>query len=288
MNTVSRPRLMPNDLLWGAYLLLTLAQLVFAGAAGTQDTLVFAALLAGQVGVLIWNARQPGLITWRFRLAYFGIAMNVAFQQMRSAVPAFRSWRADELLQNIDRYLLGGNLSVAAQGLIRPWLTDFFSGCYMLFFPYLAFSLIAYLFGPLPLARRFYAGLFSLYGLGFIGYTLLPAAGVYLAMPEAFRVPLEGGAITRWNAQLVALGSTRVDVFPSLHVAVSSFILLFDWRHRRWRFWAYLLPCAGLWLSTLYLRYHYFIDLLAGFVLAVLALRIAARYDDRPHASEPS
>lgn len=286
MTAASPPRLMPNDALWGAYLLLTLAQLAVAGALATLDTLVFAALIAGQVGVLLWNARRPGLASWRIRLAYFGIAMNVAFQQMRTAVPAFRSWRADELLQTVDQYLVGGNLSIAAQGLVHPALTDLFSGCYLLFFPYLTFSLIAHLFGPLPLARRFYAGMFSLYGLGFIGYTLLPAAGVYLAMPDAFSVPLEGGTLTRWNTQLVHLGSTRVDVFPSLHVAVSSFILFFDWRHRRWRFWAYLLPCVGLWLSTLYLRYHYFIDVLAGFALAALALRIAARYDDRPHATE--
>ena len=63
-----------------------------------------------------------------------------------------------------------------------------------------------------------------------------------------------------------------MDCFPSLHCAVSSYILFFDRRHRRWRFWLYLVPCVGLWVSTLYLRYHYFVDLVAGFALSAAAL----------------
>ena len=38
-----------------------------------------------------------------------------------------------------------------------------------------------------------------------------------------------------------------------------------------------LLPCVGLWISTVYLRYHYFVDLAAGLVVALLALWITYR-----------
>jgi membrane-associated phospholipid phosphatase len=68
-----------------------------------------------------------------------------------------------------------------------------------------------------------------------------------------------------------------VDVFPSLHCANSLYILLSDYEHKRWRFWAYLVPCVGLWASTLYLRYHYFIDVLCGLVLGWLAWMMANR-----------
>ena len=89
-------------------------------------------------------------------------------------------------------------------------------------------------------------------------------------------MPLTGGWPTEANATLVAIGGNKVDVFPSLHCAASAFILAFDKRHSRARFWLFLVPVAGLWLSTLYLRYHYLVDLVAGFALAGVALKVTA------------
>jgi membrane-associated phospholipid phosphatase len=58
-------------------------------------------------------------------------------------------------------------------------------------------------------------------------------------------------------------------VFPSLHIAVSLFLwltLLKDYR----RLGLLLTPLLVLlWASTIYLRYHYCIDLIAGVCLAV-------------------
>jgi membrane-associated phospholipid phosphatase len=79
-----------------------------------------------------------------------------------------------------------------------------------------------------------------------------------------------------------------VDVFPSLHCAVSAFFLFFDLLHRRWRFWLYLVPCVGLWLSTIYLRYHYFIDVICGFVLAAFALWASEKRSSDLPANQPT
>jgi len=131
---------------------------------------------------------------------------------------------------------------------------------------------------PLPLAQRFWAGLFTLYGIGFLGYSLVPAAGPWVSLAGQFAVPLTGGWITDLNARVIGAGSNGVDVFPSLHCAVSAYCLFFDLRHKRWRFFAYVVPCVGLWLSTVYLRYHYLIDLVAGFALAAVVLEVARRF----------
>ena len=146
-----------------------------------------------------------------------------------------------------------------------------------IFFPYLLFSLIYYFIGDIRRLKAFVAGLFSLYGIGFLGYAMVPAAGPYLAFAHEFHVPLTGGMLTQWNNDLVKMGSSGVDVFPSLHVAVSCFLLGFDFRHKRWRFLIYLLPCLGLWLSTIYLRYHYLTDVVVGWCLALFALWTAER-----------
>jgi membrane-associated phospholipid phosphatase len=73
-------------------------------------------------------------------------------------------------------------------------------------------------------------------------------------------------------------GSNAVDVFPSVHVAASLYLLLFDWQHCRPRFWWVLVPCVVLWMSTVYLRFHYFVDLLAGVAVALLGWWVARTY----------
>ncbi len=271
------PALLTHEWLFGTYMLFMALGLVFARGPLDVNTLAYLAGLLIAAGLIALTAHRNTSATWRTRLLFYPLAMNFYFQLMRTAVPAVHPGKMDSLLREADQLLLPDTPSLLLQPLVTPWATELFSACYFLFFPYLAFNVISYAFGDLGRLRAFTVGLFSLYGVGFIGYALVPAGGPYLALPEEFTIPLRGGLITELNAYAVRNGSTGVDVFPSLHVAVSSFLLGFDFRHRRRSFWFFLLPCIGLWLSTLYLRYHYLIDLLFGFALAALALWLADR-----------
>lgn len=271
--------LMPHEWLFGGYLLVTSLRLVVSQGAFGADTLVFLGVLAGALFAAYYCNRHPTERIWRIRLFYYPIMMNVAFQQMRTAVPSFHPETADGVLNAIDVWLIGQTPALLLQPLNSPWLTELFSICYILFFPYLLFSIIYYFGGSLHLLKSFTVGLFSLYGIGFLGYTLLPAGGPYVYLASRFDAALEGWLVSGWNAELVRMGSSGVDVFPSLHVAVSSFLLFFDRRHKPWRYRAYLVPCVGLWLSTLYLRYHYLVDVIFGFALAALSLYVARRFE---------
>ena len=91
--------------------------------------------------------------------------------------------------------------------------------------------------------------------------------------------------MTALNHTVVERGSNRVDVFPSLHVAARAFMLFFDRRFARWRYRLYLPAAVGLWVSTVYLRFHYGIDVLAGALLAVVALLVAFAVAARTDAS---
>ena len=284
MKRPSERLLLPHEAIFGAFLAITWVrfglQLGFLG----PEALLYLAMLAVDAGLIAFCRRQPTRARWLLRLLFHPIALNVVFLHMKEAIPRIAPQRLDLALQRIDLALLGGNLSLRLESLIHPVLTEILSFCYLLFFPYLLFSLVWYFRKDLDTLRAFLVGLFTIYGLGFLGYTLVPAWGPWVAMAEQFRVPLTGGPITRLNDLIVRLGSNGVDVFPSLHCALSSYFLFFDRRHTRWRFLLYLAPCLGLWFSTLYLRYHYFIDLLCGFALSAFALWISARFEreERP------
>jgi membrane-associated phospholipid phosphatase len=285
---MANPRTMPNHrvgahfLAFGAYLTAMTGGLISVAAWN------YAALFGAMLGALVWithheltrdqsTAAEQGYAADLATDLFFPIAINIAFFAMAGAVPALRSTRYDTVLFSIDTALFGGTASLWAERFISPALTDLLSLCYLFFWPLLSFSLLRYFFWQKERRPAFYEGLFTVYGVGFLGYLLVPAAGPYLAFPDLFPVFLDGGLITRINRAVVLAGSSRVDVFPSLHCAVSAYILGFSYRHSRRELWWLLLPVVGLWASTLYLRYHYLVDVTCGFLLAWLGLAIARR-----------
>ena len=277
--------LLPHELFFQLFVLITWLRLVRATGLLSPLSLVYASFLL-IAALLIYLSSRVTLPAnaghqwaWRFRLLYYPIVMNVAYMNLAPVVAKIhRGPLLDSVLLRIDSLLIGPNLSLGLESHIHPLLTEFLSFCYMLYIPYLVFSMLWYFFGALPLLKRFYLGLFTIYGLGFLGYTFVPAAGPYLAMTREFHVPFTGWHFTEWNAAMVRYGSNGVDVFPSLHCAVSSYMLFFDRWYKKWRFRLYALPCVGLWFSTIYLRYHYFIDVLVGFALSAAVLYLTRRW----------
>jgi membrane-associated phospholipid phosphatase len=125
-------------------------------------------------------------------------------------------------------------------------------------------------------------GVIVCFYLGYALYVLLPAAPPRLVLVYDFKKTLYGypGLLSSLSARAFEL--LPVDsrgAFPSLHAAVSLLALVYAWRFVR-PFFYVLLPFAiGLWVSTIYLRHHYFVDLAAGWLLAPVALWLAPRLD---------
>lgn len=289
MKPIDQWRVLPHEVFCGCFLVVTWVRLSLAeGPLGPNAALYLAMIVLNALLIGFGHSRPW---RWRLRLLGYPLAMNVIYFNMKAAIPRIAPTRMDTLLQRADALLVGGDLSVRLQAFVHPIATEFFSACYILFFPYLTVSVVAYAVGELALFRKFIIGLFTIYGLGFIGYSFVPAAGPWSALASDFVAPLKGWWITSLNAAVVTRGSNGVDVFPSLHCAISTYLLLFDYQHRRWRFWCYLIPCVGLWCSTLYLRYHYLIDVICGFALALFALwltRAVTRQTDPSTAMLPS
>ena len=268
--------LLLHEVLFQAFLVITWLRLVWSARLTNLTALAYLGGIVLAAGLIVLSTQTKGQLGWRLRLLYYPIVMNVAYMHMAPVVARIhRGPLADAWLRSIDARLIGENLSLRLESASRPLFTEPLSFCYMLFIPYLTLSMLWYFCGSLPLLKRFYLGLFSIYGIGFLGYTFVPAAGPYIAMASEFHGPLIGGTFTRWNAAMVSFGSNHVDVFPSLHCAISSYMLFFDRWYKRWRFRIYAVPCIGLWISTIYLRYHYFVDVIVGFALAGFALWLA-------------
>lgn len=180
----------------------------------------------------------------------------------------------DAHLLQIDRRLFGETPAVAMQRFVSAPLTNAMVVAYFLHLilpPLLALSLYR---KDLQLFRRFLLSVFLAGAIGSAGYAFVPATGPALAFPSLFHVSL-GGSLEKPVLRLIDTARAPRDVFPSLHVAVSAIVLWFGAKNsRRWFWWLLPLVLAN-WVSTMYLRYHYFIDVVAGWACALVAIAIA-------------
>ena len=270
-------KVLPHEWLCLALLAWLLVQLVAAVGWWNRESLVVGFLLVVNCALVVFFPYGDSDRSWRLRMLSYAVSMNALYFELRTAIPAMNPELNDSALQAADQALVGMNLSLRLQQIVHPELTDVLSLCYMLFFIYLIIGQVRYLIDDLAVLKKYAVGQFSLYAVGYFGYSLVPALGPHVAMAGQFSTPLVGGWPTEANEQLVLNASIGVDAFPSLHCGSSLYLLLSDYQHRRWRFWVYVIPCVGLWLSTLYLRYHYFVDVFCGLALGWLSWMMANR-----------
>jgi membrane-associated phospholipid phosphatase len=112
--------------------------------------------------------------------------------------------------------------------------------------------------------------------LSYLGYFAVPAQGPGY-FPEEVGVPQPkwDAATQQAKAWITAIEGDARDTFPSGHVIVAAIAVFACLRHRARIAACVTAPVAlAVTLSTLYLRYHYLVDVLAG--LAVAALSAAA------------
>jgi len=186
-------------------------------------------------------------------------------------------------LIGLDQALFGAQPSVWSERFVSRGLTELMSFLYINFF-WIApsTSLVLLLQRRWREFRSVTLAVITCFYMGYLLYVLFPAAPPRLVLVYDYKTSLEGyprlfSSLEAGAFQLLPVDSRAA--FPSLHAAVSLLALVSAWRHERRLFWPLLPFVLGLWVSTIYLRHHYFVDLLAGWLLAPLALWLAPRLD---------
>ena len=245
--------------------------LVFAGV-------LFFWLLAKNIGLSIQIGVAAGLLLFSismctdkqgywisFRHLSLYLFLFFMYESIVRIIPALERPIFDAQLLEIDRALFGETPSLLFSP--HPLLSEVMSAGYLSYHLYIYGTVLFFLWRRPAYGSFFFRYLFSGFTFGLIGYVCIPAKGPFIAYADLFSVEITGWWLTKWNAFLVSNGSPVYDVFPSLHVLMTLIMLDFDWQHRRVIFW-FMLPIVCILLtSTLYLRYHYALDLVAGVVV---------------------
>jgi len=197
--------------------------------------------------------------------------VTVPFFQLREMIPIICPEDVDAQLRALDLWLFGGDAAVWFERFATPFASAWFAASY---FGYYVVG-GSFVVGMMLFCRR--QMVFLEFGLVVLGtvcvgtalYCVFPALGPYVYLADQFLGPLPGETVVPFVHGTIQHGPLR-DAFPSMHAGVPVAIFLLSARHFR--------PVAaicGLWvphivISTMFLRYHYLIDVIAGVLLAIL------------------
>lgn len=207
----------------------------------------------------------------------------LAYRALRGALPALVARGHEDALRAADRALLGSSPAWSLAPLHARWLTELCAYAYAtMFLLPLAVLLVLYARGRDHELRRVALALQVAFYLGFAVFLVVPARSPDVVYPFP---PLVGygfyEASTRgWRS----LQAVTYDAFPSMHTAISTIALVAAIRLRRALSPRHpavpvvaLAPVVVLLqFSTLYLRQHYFVDLVAGWAVAAVAIAVAS------------
>ena len=242
--------------------------------------LVFVAVLAVMRGGLAKQSRVPPLV---YRLSHLAVLVT-AYMAYTDYLPVMNQTTVDIALYEFDMKYFGFEPAVVFDAYVTPELTEWFAFFYYgYFFLVASHSLLVLLFAR---SRRFlneYAiGMILIYTLGQTLYLVVPGYGPYRALPGLFSNQLPEGVWWSLVQDIVSSGGAQMDIFPSLHTAAPVFIFLLSFANRHRMPFRFTWPFVGfaalnIMIATMYLRWHYVVDVVAGWSLACLAVVVAKK-----------
>lgn len=216
---------------------------------------------------------------------YIVLILLTIYMESNKLVPLINPYDLDVLIIQIDRALFMGNdPTVLIERFHHPFLTELLQIVYASFyFLPLTLCLLIYFKGNKANFHIAAATIIMGFYLSFIGYYISPAIGPRYTLGHLQSIPLNGVLTFEAIRNCIdAIEGVTRDCCPSGHTLVAILTALIAYRYYR-----SFLPLAIIWtflliLSTVYLRYHYVLDLIAGFILSLFVYRygppLASRY----------
>jgi membrane-associated phospholipid phosphatase len=259
---------------------------------GIASALIFSALAILDLPLLVGSktgCRRAFLGRQRRALRVWlpFIILYVCYRALRGTLLALVDHGGvQDSLKRADEILLGVSPAWWMESFASPWLTELMAYAYStMFLPPLVVMLWLYGRKQDDALREVGLALLTAFYLGFFLFLLVPAKSPDVVYH--FGTELSGYGFYEWSTQAWRqLQQVTFDAFPSMHTCISTIALVHTYRYgklfsRRYPrlLFALALPLAiALQLATLYLRQHYFVDLLAGWGLAALSLFIARNW----------
>lgn len=270
MTSSDRP-FRPEDTVFLAYLV-GISLFVTLFHKGVERWWIYVLVHSVAAGLLVLALRS---VPWEghrllrfFRYWYIPLFLVLFYEQIDAFILGMHGRYLDSLIVDLEMALFSVNPSVWMEGFANPILNEIMKIAYNSYYwtgPLLGISL--YRARDYIAFRRMLFSVSLAFYLSYLGFILFPVEGPRYYLSHLYKGPLDGYLVTALQDFIMEHGDIHGGCMPSSHVAVALVVLLLAWTYRRkWAWWMTPLVIL-LSVSTVYNRYHYASDVIAGAAL---------------------
>jgi membrane-associated phospholipid phosphatase len=263
------------------YLFLTILNLIYHSRIIEWPVLILINFAVISFVVSVAYLDDSGKRKFWFQVHYWYLAplILLTFKELYLMIKPIRGMDFDYVLINVDRFIFGTDPTKVLLKIANPFLTE------ILQIAYSSFYLLPIILGiNLMMHNRRTALDFSVFSvvygffLSYYGYFLLPAIGPRFTLHNFNNLnnELPGLFLTNFLREIINLGESipsgtpnpadivQRDVFPSGHTEMTLIVMYLSYKFKaKSRY--FLIPIGTLLIiATVYMRYHYVIDLIGG------------------------
>jgi len=221
---------------------------------------------------------------------WYGIAVIlIIFKQVYFIIFSLKPADWDYLFIKMDFIIFGVNPTQWAYRFENPFLTEFLQIVYAYYYPMIiVFGLELYIWKRYKEFKYTIFIVFFSFYFSYLLYLIFPANGprFHLHVFGAISNELPGVVFTEYIREFLNFGEAipsgvlnpqdyvQRDAMPSLHIITAFLIMYLSRKFRSKSFYFYLPYFFLMTVSTIYLRYHYAVDIAGGIIVSVFTILI--------------
>jgi membrane-associated phospholipid phosphatase len=246
--------------------------------------ITYLALLISLVSLIFLKKRKDGkILEMAYDIIFPIIMVIMIFNSLGGLIRYINPTTYDNVLIQLDYRIFNAHPTIALEQFVTPVLTELLQLAYAsyYFLPIILCVMLKVKGREAEFNRAVFLIILCFF-LSYIGYMIVPAIGPRYTMRHLQNMELNGILLRGIIDQtLNALEGIKRDAFPSGHTAVALTVLYLAYRFQKRLFWVFSPFVIALLISTVYLRYHYVADVIAGILLFVLSVLVGEKYYTR-------
>lgn len=271
------------------FIMLSIVNLIFLEEIAVWDQLIIINIGVISLVLIITflEEKYNSKIVTIFHYWYIAPLVLLTFKELYFMIHPIRPHDFDWLFIKIDYWLFGANPTQVLEKIAFPLLTEILQMIYGIFY-LLPIMLCLFLLRNKERVVFEYAIFSIIYGfyLSYIGYFALPGVGPRFTIHDfnLMNIQLPGLWLTNYLRDFVNIGESippgtpnpaaivQRDVFPSGHTMITLLVMYLSVKLKS-RSKYFFIPVGTLLIfSTVYLWYHYVIDLFGGLVFMIFSV----------------
>ena len=249
--------------------------------------IIIAIAYASFILVIRKNAKESPLYEFLSNIQYL-IGILIVYTLYQYLIKSLHPIDFDNILISWDLALLGKHPSEIISPFVNPYLTEYLQISYTMFYFLPIFTAVDLYYNKNNEFDKFIRNILFAYFYSYLLYFIMPAIGPRFTLYtfEQINTELPGIFLTdtlRWfinfgggvtDQSVNPIDIVNRDCMPSGHTMITLVAIFCSFRFQSKMRWLVFTVGISIIFATVYLRYHYFVDIIAGIIFGVISYKI--------------